>query len=86
MKKNLVPLLLLAGAVGGNIYLGYLAYRSLYQPTGTWIGFVLVWLNILLGSLTFRRQRPISYLFLTACYIIELLSLVNIFWVTTRVV
>lgn len=50
-----------------------------------WIGFILVWFNLLLCWLTNFRQPYLTYLFLSTSVIIEILLLVNNFWISTRV-
>jgi len=49
-----------------------------------WIGFTLVWLNLILSWLTYRRLPEISYLFLSTSLLIELLLVIDIYWVASR--
>jgi hypothetical protein len=49
-----------------------------------WICFVLVWLDLVLSWLTYRRLENIAYLFLATALLLELLTVVDIYWVSSR--
>jgi len=54
------------------------------DPQLAWIGFILVWFNLLLGWLTFARQRAITYLFFSIALLIEIILVVNKYWILSR--
>lgn len=54
------------------------------DPQLAWIGFILVWFNLLLGWLTFARQRAITYLFFSIALLIEIILIVNKYWILSR--
>ncbi len=49
-----------------------------------WIGFMLVWLNLILSWLTYRRLPQVSYLFIATSLLIELLVVVDIYWIASK--
>lgn len=70
-------------ALGLNVILFYFG-RGISLQVST-IAFVLVWLNFILGIVTFRRQKELAYILLGAMFIIEFLLAVDLFWVIGRV-
>ena len=67
---------------GANLGVWYLANST--DPQIAWVCFVLVWLNLILGWLTLRRQPLLTALFFSAGAILELILIVNKFWISTR--
>jgi len=82
-KKQYFPMIIMTIIVGGaNIFVWYISKNLDSQIV--WIGFTLVWFNLLLSWLTFARQHYISYMFVSTGLIIETMVLVNNYWVATR--
>ena len=65
----------------GNILIYFL---TKYDSQIVWIGFILVWLNLVLGWFTYRRLPSVSYLFLITSLLIELLIVIDIYWVSSK--
>jgi len=82
-KKLIIDIGVSAVLAAVNILLWYIGQKSGEQIY--WIAFVLVWFNIALAWLTRVRQKPISYIFLSTSLIVEILVLINIYWISTRV-
>lgn len=70
-------------AVLGNIALWYFGKGVNFQISI--VVFLLVWLNLVLGIFTHRRQPNLSYILLGAVYVLELFLAVNLFWIVGRV-
>jgi hypothetical protein len=83
LKKYLVIIVLSLAIIAGNVICWYLA-RDLDTQMG-WIAFILVWLNLALSWLTYRRTAVISYFFISVSIILEIFVLLNIFWVSTQI-
>ena len=65
-----------------NFVIYFLTRNLNYQIV--WIGFMLVWLNLVLSWITYRRMPYVSYLFLATSFLIELLVIVDIYWIMAR--
>ena len=48
------------------------------------VAFILIWFDLILAWLTFRRRQDIAHLFLAVGLIIAVLVLLNVYWVPTR--
>lgn len=70
--------------IGGINIFSWYASKNL-DPQIVWIGFILVWFNLLLSWLTFARQPYISYIFISSSFVIEAMVLINNFFVSTRI-
>ncbi|MFH1855061.1 MAG: hypothetical protein ABH810_01485 [bacterium] len=82
MKKILTFLIINAVLVAGNIYAWLLTLKVDYQLA--WVAFVIVLVNIILSLLVLSRQKTIMYFFATSSLIIELLLIINYFWIQGR--
>ncbi|MFH1767386.1 MAG: hypothetical protein ABH826_04875 [Patescibacteria group bacterium] len=82
MKKILTFLIINAILVAGNIYAWLLTLKVDYQLA--WVAFVIVLVNIILSLLVLSRQKTIMYFFATSSLIIELLLIINYFWIQGR--
>ena len=80
MKKNntifIVSSIILAGL---NLYGWQITLKLDTQLA--WVALVLVFVNLILSWLMWRRNRYIAVLFITASFLIEVLILVNYFWI-----
>lgn len=83
LKKNLVLIVATLIVVVANIIIWYFFRNEEFQIY--WIGFILVWFNLLLCWLTNLRQPYLANLFLSTSIIIEIMLLANNFWVSTKV-
>jgi len=83
-KLKKVHIIVVASIVlaAANFLLYFLTRDSSSQIV--WIGFMLVWLNLILSWLTYRRLPEISYLFIATSFLIELLIVVDIYWITSK--
>lgn len=81
-KRLIIDLSVTAILVGGNIVLWLVGKKSGEQLY--WVAFMLVWFNLALSWLTRNNHKPIYYLFLATSFIIEILILINIYWISTR--
>lgn len=81
LKENLVLIIATVVIAAINVWL----YTKNDGLQVGFIAFVLVWFDLVLSWITFRRQQAIGYIYLSAGLIIEILLAVNIFWISTRV-
>jgi len=49
-----------------------------------WVGFAIVWFNLIIGWLTLQRQAALTYLFFSVALILEIVLLIDKFWVLSR--
>ncbi len=79
MNKNLFFVILTAVCAGLNLYGWQITLKMDVQLA--WIALILVFLNLLLAWLTWRKNKYIAVLFVGSSFIIELLIFINFFWV-----
>jgi hypothetical protein len=82
MKKYLAPVLFTAVIAAGNVWL-WLILRDIEQEI-SWVVFAVVWFNLIIGWFTFRRQMVLTYIFFAVALILELVLLVDKFWIMGR--
>ncbi len=82
-RRN-IALLVLATIIiaAGNVATVYFA--RLEDTQIGWIGFYLVWFNLLVGWLTYRRKPVITYMFLGVSILLILIILINKYWILGR--
>jgi hypothetical protein len=78
IKKNLVFILVSVVCAGLNLYGWQITLKLDTQLA--WVALVLVFLNLLLSWLVWRRNKYISILFMGSSFIIEALIFINFFW------
>jgi hypothetical protein len=78
IKKNLIFILVSVACAGLNLYGWQITLKLDTQLA--WIALILIFLNLLLAWLTWRRNRYITVLFVASSFIIEILIFVNFFW------
>lgn len=78
IKRNLIFIITSIVIAGLNIY-GWQITLKL-DTRLAWIALALIFLNLILAWLTWRRNRYISYLFVTSSLIVELIIFNNYFW------
>lgn len=82
MKKILYLLIANVVLVGGNVFSWYISLKLDYQLA--WIAFILVFINLVLSWLVYPKQKTIMYFFLSSSLIIELLLIINFYWIQRR--
>jgi len=83
-QKNIILLALATLVIAaGNIVTIYFA--RLEESQISWIGFYLVWFNLLVGWLTYRRKPVITYMFFAVGILLILIVLINKYWILGRV-
>ena len=79
MKKNLKFIILSAISL---LLAAYCFYKNLtIDRQLAYIGVVLPAVNLIMALMVFKRQKQLSYIFVSTSLIIESFLLVNIFWI-----
>jgi len=84
MKKIIWLIVAVILLTMGNITL-YLLERNSNAAQVSLIGFVIVWLDLILSIIVYSRQNSLAYIFLGVTTLIEILLTVNLFWILGRV-
>jgi len=84
MKKNILFYLSIFFWPRVNV-VAFIFSRNTDFVQMAWIAFVLVWLNIFVGVFAHQKQPQIYILYYFASLLILSLSLLNIFWLSTRI-
>lgn len=82
MKKLLYLVIVNLVLIAGNIFSWYVSLKLDYQLA--WIAFVVIFLNIILSWVVRPRQKTIMYFFLSSSFIIELLLIINYYWIQRK--
>ncbi|MDH4358859.1 MAG: hypothetical protein OEV37_02885 [Candidatus Berkelbacteria bacterium] len=82
-RKDIILLALATFIIAaGNIATVYFA--RLEDSQIGWVGFYLVWFNLLVGWLTYRRKPVITYMFFGVAVLLILIILINKYWILGR--
>lgn len=78
--KTIYYYLIASVVLGGvNIWSWTITNRIDYQLG--WIAFLLVWINLVLAWILYSKSQAIMYFFLTSSLVIEVLLIINYFWI-----
>lgn len=83
IKKYYTLIALSVLLIASNILIFWFSKNN--QLEMRWVGFSLVWLNLIISWVTFGRKKDITYLFLAGSAAILIFLLVNNYWVSTRI-
>lgn len=79
MKKIYYYIIASVVLAGINIWVWQITTRIDYQLA--WIAFLLVWIDIALSWIVYKKAVTITYFFLSCALIIEILLIVNYYWI-----
>jgi len=78
MKKNILFIVVSVVCAGLNLYGWQITLKLDTQLA--WVALILVFLNIILSWLMWRRNRHLAYIFIAASLLVELLIFINYFY------
>lgn len=79
MKKIHYYIIATLVLIGLNIWAWSLNLKLDYQLA--WIAFLLVFVDLAIGWLVYAKSEAILYLFFTSAFVIEVLLIINYFWI-----
>jgi len=80
MKQTIFFVLVSLVIAAANIYLWLVGRDTFYELS--WIGFVLIWGNLILTWFIFYKQRTLSIVYLSSAALIEVLLAINLYWIS----
>jgi len=83
LKKNLLMAITVLAVVATNILI-WIFFKT-DDSQIIWVGFILVWVDLLIAAITNIRQPYIAKIFLIIAMLIEFFLIANNFWIQNKV-
>ena len=80
MKQTIFFVLASLVVAAANIYLWLVGRDTFYELS--WVGFILVWGNLVLTWLIFYKQKALSIVYLSSAALIEVFLAINLYWIS----